>query len=69
MGSILHPNAKTTPKIRAEIQNSKQSYAVLAKKYNLNEKTVQKWKNAKTVQDGKSGPKQFVLPLARNNSK
>ncbi len=57
MGSILHPNAKTTPKIRAEIQNSKQSYAVLAKKYNLNEKTVQKWKNAKTVQDGKSGPK------------
>ncbi len=57
MGSILHPNAKTTPKIREEIQNSTQSYAVLAKKYHLNIKTVQKWKKAKTVQDAKSEPK------------
>jgi len=57
MRSILHPNAKTTPKIRAEIQNSTQSYAKLAKQYHLNIKTVQKWKKAKTVQDGKSGPK------------
>ena len=46
MGSILHPNAKATPKIREEIQDSTQSYANLAKKYHLNIKTVQKWKKA-----------------------
>jgi len=56
MGSILHPNAKTTPKIREEIQNSTQSYANLAKMYHLNIKTVQNgrkhkvWKMVKVVQ-------------------
>jgi len=56
MGSILHANAKATPKIRAEIQNYTQSYAKLSKKYHLNVKTVQEWRNAKSVEDGKTGP-------------
>ena len=57
MGSILHANAKTTPRIRQEIQNSTASIALLAKHYNLNPKTVIRWKNADSVSDKKSGPK------------
>jgi transposase-like protein len=64
MGSILHPNAKTTPKIREEIQNSEESYAKLANKYHLNIKTVQKWKKAQSVQDGKSGPRTIKSSLS-----
>ncbi len=41
MGSILHANAKTTPRIRTEIQNATASIAVLAKYYKLNPKNNQ----------------------------
>jgi hypothetical protein len=57
MGSILHANAKTTPRIRQEIQNSTASITLLAKHYNLNHKMVIRWKNADSVSDKKSGPK------------
>ncbi len=56
MGSILHGNAKTTPRIRKEIQDSTESIAKLAKRYNINEKTVLKWKHAGTIYDRKTGP-------------
>ena len=55
MSNILHPNAKTTPRIRKEIQESKESIAKLAKKYNLNPKTIFKWKHRKDLNDRKSG--------------
>ena len=55
MASILHGNAKTTPRIRAEIQNANKSITELAKRYHLTPKTVSKWKNATTVEDGLSG--------------
>lgn len=58
MVSLLHANAKTTPRIREEIQNSKESIAALAKKYNINPKTVMKWKHADGVDDKRSGAKQ-----------
>jgi len=38
MGNILHLNAKTTIRIRKEIQESKESILKLAKKYSLNPK-------------------------------
>ena len=57
MGSILHGNAKTTPRIRKEIQDSQESLAKLAKRYGLNEKTVLYWKHAGTVEDKKCGPR------------
>ena len=57
MGSILHGNAKTTPRIRKEIQESQESLAKLAKRYAINEKTVLYWKHASTVEDKKCGPK------------
>ncbi len=56
MGSLLHANAKTTPRIRKEIQKSMESAAILAKHYNLNIKTVYKWKKAARVEDNPSGP-------------
>ena len=56
MGNILHANAKTTIRIRKEIQESKESFVKLAKKYSLNPKTVEKWKKAKSVEDKRSGP-------------
>ena len=57
MGNILHGGAKTTPKIRKEIQESDKSIAALARHYNLNQKTVRYWKYAGTTADKKSGPK------------
>lgn len=56
MGNILHANAKTTPRIRKEIQESLESAPKLAKRYNLNVKTVLKWKKAQSVEDKRSGP-------------
>ncbi|MFN7225818.1 MAG: IS481 family transposase [Holosporales bacterium] len=57
MGSVLHANAKTTPRIREEIQNSKESIAALAKRLSLNPKTVLKWRQRRgSVVDKRSGP-------------
>ena len=56
MGNLLHPNAKTTPRIRKEIQESKESFVKLAKKYNLNPKTIEKWKKAGRIEDAPNGP-------------
>jgi hypothetical protein len=57
MGNTLHANAKTTPRIRQEIQNSSASIAVLAKHYKLNPKTISRWKNTESMADKKSGLK------------
>jgi transposase InsO family protein len=56
MGNIQHPNAKTTPAIRKEIQDSKESVAKLAARLSLNEKTILKWRHAGRVVDNYSGP-------------
>ena len=45
MGNIQHANAKTTPRIRKEIQESSETIAELAARLSLNPKTVMKWKN------------------------
>jgi IS30 family transposase len=55
MGEILHGSAKTTPKIREEIFNSKESVKKLAEKYNLNPKTILKWKHRTSFSDRRSG--------------
>ena len=58
MGQILHGSATTTEAIRRSIQNSQESIRALAQRYNLNPKTVAKWKKRKTVNDQPMGPKQ-----------
>jgi transposase-like protein len=63
MGSIHHANAKTTAKVRKEIQESSESIAALAKRLSLNPKTVQKWRKAGRVTDARSGPKKIKSTL------
>lgn len=58
MGQILHGSAKTTHAVRAAIQRSKATIAELADQYDLNPKTVMKWKKRSFVHDAPMGPKQ-----------
>src|SRR6478672_9576911 len=57
MGQILHGSAKTTHAVRAAIQRSKATIAELAEQYDLNPKTVMKWRARTTVDDSPMGPK------------
>jgi transposase InsO family protein len=58
MGQVLHGSATTTETIRRAIQNSQESIRILAQRYNINPKTVAKWKKRTTVKDHAMGPKQ-----------
>lgn len=49
--SQIHPQARTTPQVRAEIQASNESIAELARRFNLSEPTVAKWKSRTTETD------------------
>jgi transposase-like protein len=57
MGSVLHGCARTTPRIRAELQASQESSRTLAARYGLNQKTVRKWRKRTTTADAPMGPK------------
>jgi transposase-like protein len=58
MGQLLHGSARTTAAVRRAIQRSQESIAKLAKRYDLNPKTVAKWKKRTQVDDAPMGPKQ-----------
>ncbi len=58
MGQVLHGSATTTETIRRAIQNSQESIRALAQRYNINPKTVAKWKKRPPVKDHAMGPKQ-----------
>ncbi len=57
MAQVLHPGAKTTHAVRAEIQRSQASIAALSKRYGIDPKTVCKWKKRQSVEDAPMGPK------------
>ena len=57
MASVLHGGARTTPRIRAELQASKDSARAVAARYGLNGKTVCKWRKRTTTADAPMGPK------------
>ena len=57
MGQVLHKCARTTEVLRRSIQNSQESIAALAERYDLNPKTVHKWKRRKFAHDAPMGPK------------
>ena len=66
MGQKLHGRATTTYAVRKAIQESKESLIKLSERYNINPKTVLKWKNRSSVADIKPGPthpKSTVLSL------
>src|SRR6185295_18899436 len=57
MAGVLHGSARTTPRIRAELQASQETTRVLAARYRLNPKTVAKWRQRTTTADQPMGPK------------
>jgi transposase-like protein len=60
----LYGAARTTPRVRAELQGSQESTRALAARYGLNAKTVAKWRKRSSTADrpmGPSKPKSTVL--------
>ena len=47
MGQVLHGSATTTEAVRRAIQNSQESLRALSRRYDINPKTVAKWKKRK----------------------
>ncbi|MFI4983988.1 MAG: IS481 family transposase [Rickettsiales bacterium] len=59
MGQVLHTRATTTHAVRKAIQQSNESMVKLAKHYNINVKTVKKWKIRASIEDERMGTKQL----------
>jgi transposase InsO family protein len=57
MAAGLHGSARTTPRVRAELQASEESTRALAARYGLNPKTVAKWRGRTGTADAPMGPK------------
>ncbi len=67
MAAGLHGSARTTPRVRAELQASQDATRTLAARYGLNPKTVAKWRKRTTTADrpmGPSRPRSSVLTEA-----
>lgn len=56
MAAGLHGSARTTPRVRAELQASQEATCRLAARYGLNPKTVAKWRKRTTTADRPMGP-------------
>jgi transposase InsO family protein len=56
MAPGLHGSARTTPRVRAELQGSQEATRALAARYGLNPKTVAKWRRRATTADQRMGP-------------
>ncbi len=56
MAAGLHGSARTTPRVRAELQASQEATRALAARYGLNPKTVAKWRGRGTTADQPMGP-------------
>ena len=65
MAATIHSNARTTPKIRQEIQSAPFSVSnmALARKYGLTKHTVAKWRNRSSVEDGSHRPNKLHTTL------
>jgi transposase-like protein len=57
MADILHGSARTTPRVRAELQASKETTGSLARRYGLSRTTVAKWRSRTTTADASMGPR------------
>ncbi|MBC7379450.1 MAG: IS481 family transposase, partial [Burkholderiaceae bacterium] len=49
-------SARTTPRLRAELQRSKEKTSTLAQRYGLSRTTVIKWRTRTTTSDAPMGP-------------
>jgi hypothetical protein len=57
MANVLHGSARTTPRVRAELQASKEKTSVLAGRYGLSRTTVTKWRRRTSTADAPMGPR------------
>ena len=62
--SQIHPQARTTPRVRAEIQASTDSPSELARRYNISEPTAAKWQGRDSVQDRSHRPHKLSTTLS-----
>ena len=58
MAAGLHGSARTTPRVRAELQAAQAPTRALAAQYHLNPKTVRKWRGRTGTADAPMGPRQ-----------
>src|ERR671920_174268 len=56
MAAGLHGSARTTPRVRAELQAAQGTTRGLAARHGLNPKTVAKWRKRATTADRPMGP-------------
>ena len=56
MAGSLHGSARTTPRVRAELQASQEKTSILAQRYGLSRTTVTKWRERSTTHDAPMGP-------------
>ena len=42
----IHPKARTTPAVRAEIARATEPTGVLARRYGVSTETIRKWRNS-----------------------
>ena len=56
MAGSLHGSARTTPRVRAELQASQEATPTLAQRYGLSRTTVNKWRGRTTTTDAIPGP-------------
>ena len=59
----LHPKARTTPKLRAEIKASRLPQQVLAEQYNVSRLTIRKWQNREEITDKSHRPHKLNTTL------
>jgi len=59
----LHPNARTTPAIRQELQQSDRSTRELANTYHLHRDTVDKWRHRESTSDASHRPHRLHTTL------
>lgn len=62
----IHPQARTTPAVRAEIARSIEPASVVAKRYGISDETVRKWckRGEQAVQDRSSRPKRLAWRMS-----
>ncbi len=56
MAGSLHGSARTTPRVRAELQALQETSSALAQRYGLSRTTVTKWRTRTTTHDEPMGP-------------
>ena len=57
MAAGPHGSARATPRVRAELQASKETTRALAARHGLNPRTVAKWRRRTTTVDAPMGPR------------